>query len=144
MKGKICLFVALPVLCLGLVCGWFGKGLASPESALPGSEQDPLVTKSYVDEMIGQIGKTAFEVVEVPAGKTLIGKAGTEIILRSGSALAIDSQLGGLSDVTAGADLRARQNIPANHLLIIPRDDGRGISASQNIIVMVRGDYEVI
>lgn len=85
----------------------------------PGSQQDPLVTQSYVEQRneqlkyyfeqrIGELssllqqmgdritamesspggsqpGGTAsvFEVVNVPAGKTLTGYAGTEVILRA-------------------------------------------------------------
>jgi len=121
----------------GVLAGWFGKGLAAGEPVLPGSEQDPLVSRSYVD------AKLKMAVVEVPAGKQLIGFGGTEIIVRSGSATAIDSELGGLSDVTAGKDLRRGEQAPVNHLLIVPRDDGRGIQAVTPLFVMVRGNYKL-
>ncbi len=143
---KHCKTIILGICALGLslALGWFGRGLAAPESVLPGSESDPLVTKSYVDAKIASsMPESGLAVVEVPAGYSLIGSAGAEIILRGGTAKAIDSQLGGLSDVTSGADLRSGQNIPANHLLIIPRDDGRGILAVNDVIVLVRGRYEV-
>ena len=74
----------------------------------------------------------------------LIGDAGSEIILRSGSATAITSPSGGLSDVTAGTDITEGKPIPANHLLIIPRSDGRGIFVTKNsTFVMVRGGYTI-
>ena len=93
-------------LALGGVLGWVGKGMAAGEP-LPGSEQDPLVSKSYVDSkieaLLSQLSTGAqMEVVELPAGQKLIARAGTEIIVRSGSAVVIDSELGGLCDVTAG------------------------------------------
>jgi len=44
-------------------------------------------------------------VVELSSGQSLIGYSGTEIILRSGAATVIDSELGGLCDFTAGSDL---------------------------------------
>jgi len=132
-------------LALGGVLGWVGKGMAAGEP-LPGSEQDPLVSKSYVDSkieaLLSQLSTGAqMEVVELPAGQKLIARAGTELIVRSGSAVVIDSELGGLCDVTAGKDLRKGENAPANHLLLVPRDDGRGIQAVSGTIVMVRGTY---
>ena len=124
----------------------------------PGTESDPLVTLSYVNRSIEQV-KTyidqkvsnsnntstsdSLEVVNVEKGKFLIGEAGTEIILRGGSAKAIVSNLGGLSDITEGVDLGKDVSIPANHLLIIPRDDGRGVYCVTDSIFMVRGGYEI-
>lgn len=83
------------------------------------------------------------EVVELRNGQKLIGKAGTEIILRGGKAKAIAGKLGGLSDVTGAVDIKMDQNIPPNHLLIIPRDDGRGVYVEEYAIFMVRGEYEI-
>lgn len=125
----------------------------------PGSESDPLVTlsyvnrsieqiKNYIDEKVsnlsgGTISENELVVVNVPKGSYLFCSAGTEIILRGGKAKAVVSTLGGLADVTAGTDLEKDANIPSNHLLIIPRDDGRGAYAITDAIFMVRGRYEV-
>ena len=129
----------------------------------PGSELDPLVTLSYVEKKIEQLkyyvdtelGKKntgnettwSWAVVEVPAGKSLICKDGTEIILRSGEARAIaivvNGVMNGLTDITVGKDLAMEENIIANHLLIIPRDDGRGARALTNSFFLVKGDYEI-
>lgn len=136
MKRYISILVIAACIVAGVVIGWFGRGFAA-SSALPGTEEDPLVSKSYVD------ARTKLQVVDLPQGKSLIGFAGTEIILRSGTATVIDSSLGGLCDVTGGIDLRKGWEVPANHLLIIPRDDGRGVKATVNAILMVRGKYEI-
>ncbi len=129
----------------------------------PGSEQDPLVTLSYVEKKIEQLkyyvdtelGKKntgsdkvgTWIVVEVPAGNSLICKDGTEIILRSGEARAIaivvNGIMNGLTDITAGKDLAMEESIKANHLLIVPRDDGRGARALTNSFFLVKGDYEI-
>ena len=83
----------------------------------------------------------------MPAGKSLICKDGTEIILRSGEARAIaivvNGVMNGLTDITVGKDLAMEENIIANHLLIIPRDDGRGARALTNSFFLVKGDYEI-
>ncbi len=138
-------------------------------NAEPGSTEDPLVTKnyvesqnqqlkSYIDESIknlkdslgGSSGQTnlegnssSYEIVEVAKGKKLVVSASTEIILRAGIAKAIDSKYGGLADVTQGIDLKLNQNIPSNHLLIIPRNDGRGAHAVTDCIFMVKGSYTI-
>lgn len=129
----------------------------------PGSEDDPIVTLSYLEQKIqqlkyyidenntssnesetdGSIKNSTFEVVELNKGKVLIGEAGTEIILRSGQATAITSALGGLSDVTGAIDLKENEQVPTNHLIIIPRDDNRGIAALENCFVMVKGGYKI-
>ncbi|HHY03736.1 MAG TPA: hypothetical protein GX534_00915 [Thermoanaerobacterales bacterium] len=118
----------------------------------PGSEGDPIVTKSYVDGIIQNLkqyidaksgGSNSLEVIYLAKGEKLIGSKGTEIILRSGNASVIDSIGGGLADVTAGKDLTKVDKAPKNHLLIVPRDDGRGIIAESNVVVIVRGDISV-
>ena len=82
-----------------------------------------------------------FEVVKVDAGKSVIGSASTEIILRSGTATAIAGASGGVSDVTEGVDLSQDTSVTKNHLLIIPVDDGRGIRCTSVCYVMIKGDY---
>jgi hypothetical protein len=124
----------------------------------PGSEDDPLITlsyfnkeidklKSYIDNKLESFGSgrdsNKLEVVELEAGQSLIGEAGAEIILRGGKASVIAGELGGLSDITDGKDLFMDAMIPANHLLIIPRDDGRGAYVVENAIFLVRGAYEI-
>lgn len=132
------LWLAGTLVLAAVMVVWLGKGQAAAEPVLPGSEDDPLVSRSYVD------AKLRVFVVEVPAGKELIGSAGTEIIVRSGSAAVIDSELGGLCDITAGRDLRLNEQAPANHLLIVPRDDGRGIKAETALFVLIRGSYKLL
>lgn len=85
---------------------------------------------------------TTFEVVNVKENETLICDAGTEIIVRSGKFTALGSVGGGLSDVTSGKDLATDEVITNNHLLIVPRTDGRGIKASMAGAVMIKGNYE--
>ncbi len=114
--------------------------------------EDPLITESYLKNVFMKEVKdyidadkvsTSFAVVTVPKNKKMIGAAGSEIILRGGTAEVIASELGGLSDVTFAGDLVDGASVPANHLLIIPRDDGRGFKAITDVIVMVKGGYEI-
>ena len=130
------LVYAVLMVSLGAALGWFGKGFAASDMPLPGSEGDPLVTRAYVESRL------KMSVIELAPGQILRGYSGTEIILRGGQATVIDSDLGGLCDVTQGVDLGGGSAVPANHLLLVPRDDGRGIRATTDVIVMVRGGFK--
>ncbi|AUG58705.1 hypothetical protein [Acetivibrio saccincola] len=84
--------------------------------------------------------------LELEEGQTLIVGESGEIILRGGKAKAIAGEAGGLSDVTAGSgvDITTGQDVPLNHLLLISRDDGRGLKVvSSKAWVLVKGPYTI-
>lgn len=138
--------------------------------AAPGDSNDPIVVLSYLNDRIKALvsdykldelenlqkkvdglagggtggSSAALEVVEIRAGEKLIAGAGTELILRGGKAFVIGSELGGISNVTAGKDFVSGMEFVANHLMIVPRDDGRGAYTNDYAIFMVRGAYEII
>lgn len=132
--------------------------------AEPGDDSDPVISlsyiqntvipelKAYVDEKFSSVSNgassggeaSAFKVVELKKGEKLIANAGCEIILRMGSATVIATEKGGLADTTAGYDLPNLTPMPSNHLLIVPLGDGRGFVADTDVIVMVKGGYNVI
>ena len=148
MKKKTMTAIAVLLVLL------FSLSTTSGADSAPGSEFDPLVSKSYVDMLFKDLeesfedkvseggGSAVFQVVEVPAHTDVIGYEGTEMILRSGTAYAIDNGVDGISDLTAGADLKGGVQIQKNHHLLVPRSDGRGISCSGLCYVMIKGDYE--
>ncbi|MDR1532741.1 MAG: hypothetical protein LBS62_11285 [Clostridiales bacterium] len=136
----------------------------------PGSAEDPVVSKSYVDEQINRLAQLintappdtvpspapaqspalpapAFTPVEAAEGQIVIGHEGTEIILRSGSALGYaggsSSEANGLVDMTDGTEISHGDIIFTNHLIIVPRYDGRGVRATTNAWFIIRGGYEL-
>ena len=128
----------------------------------PGGTDDPVVTKSYIIEKVvpdikayidekiasasgqGSASRSdSFIVVNLKAGEKIIGESGCEVILRMGSASIIATAKGGLVDTTAGYDLSNGSSMPSNHLLIIPVSDGRGVIATSDAIVMVKGGYRL-
>ena len=135
--------------------------------AKPGTEGNPLVTKLYMDAVVDGVKETvtkleariaslekggstvetapaaSWEVIEVKGGKSVLGGEGTEIVLRSGNAVAVDNGANGVSDLTAGQDLMGGTKISPNHLLLVPRQDGRGIRCENNCWVMVLGEYTI-
>ncbi|MBQ3109793.1 MAG: hypothetical protein IJC69_01445 [Clostridia bacterium] len=112
-------------------------------AAEPGSPEDPLISKSYVEtNLIPYVNKvSSYTVVNLSANQMLIGDAGCEIILRMGTATVIATEKGGLCDITLGGDWPHGSAVPANHNLIVPLSDGRGIKADTDIIIMVKGTY---
>ncbi|MDO5713767.1 MAG: hypothetical protein Q4Q07_04985 [Tissierellia bacterium] len=110
---------------------------------------DPLITLSYLNERLENLGSSTpvatgnLTVVELKPGQSLIGAAGTEMILRTGKATAIASENGGLADLTEGKDIPSGGKIIANHNILLPRSDGRGLKSVTKTIVIVRGTYKV-
>ena len=135
-----------------------------------GSSEDPLVTLSYINgtfrrdlkaELLTEIGAgtaetesgasaSGYKVERLTKGQSLRAKDSCEIILRSGGATVfVESEENrtagiGLSDVTGGAELTDGTSVPKQHLLIVPRGDGRGVTAeTDEAYFMVRGEYEI-
>jgi len=86
---------------------------------------------------------TEFKIITLSEGETITCEAGTEIIVRSGKSIVITSETssGGISDITAGKDLSNGEEIINNHLLIVPKTDGRGIKATVTGAIMIKGNY---
>lgn len=123
---------ALVLLAAVAVLAGAGAGHLRATAAEPGSDADPLVAKSYVDKLV------ALKVLELKAGQTLRAEAGAELVLRAGRAVALTGPQGGLADLTAGRDIQAGEPVPANHLILVPRTDGRGIKALTPVVLLVR------
>lgn len=178
-------YILVILLCVG--SGIIIYDRIDAASGTPGTIEDPLVSKSYVDlkheELLGQVeamlaegsltlGTTepvivediyqyidnrllgvdsgngtasiGFKVIELNAGDTLTCDESTELILRAGEATAVGNASGdGLANVTLGKDIKQGENINKNHLLIVPRSDGRGIKASVKCYVMIKGTYKI-
>ena len=123
-------------------------------AADPGSNEDPLVTLSYINDVLMPQVKSyvdsktttsgdGFKIVNLNAGQTVIAQASTEMILRMGNAQIVATAKGGVADVTQGIDLQNGAVMPANHLLIVPLDDGRGAQMLSDGIIMIKGSYTI-
>lgn len=163
------------VLAAGVTAGLFAvrAWAAARPAPEPGSADDPVVTRSFVEEYVTRAlqgltpaapgapgtvpaapgtGVAApppaplpLEVVQLAPGQRLVAEGGTEIILRTGKVKVATepASLGGLSDLTAGRDVANGQDVAANHLLLVPRSDGRGVVATTAAILLVRGAFAV-
>ena len=151
MKKSLCKKLLVMSLCVIAWCVTIPSMAANP-----GSEEDPLVSmsyindvlmpqvRSYVDSKTATAGGESYELVNLKKGQTVIGTQSTEFILRMGSATIVATDKGGVADVTAGIDLSNGTPMPANHLLIVPFDDWRGVSMQTDGIVMIKGSYSIV
>ncbi|CAM3776148.1 hypothetical protein [Marinicrinis lubricantis] len=141
---------------------WLGSQWTSiaETSGSPGTVNDPLVTKGYVDQKINELAQqigsggagtgsnqgtaSSLEIITLAPGETLYAGEGTEFTLRVGTAYAVSNDANGIPDVTEGTNIEKGSVIPRDHLLLFPRE-GRGIQADAdqkgNVIVMVVGSY---
>ena len=70
---------------------------------------------------------------------------GTEFILRSGLARAVVLIEGnGLTNLTTGRNLKHGDLIERDHLILSPRDDGRGIITETEVILLVKNKYRIV
>ena len=108
------------------------------------------VADAYAQEVESLMGTSSgsgtassvFSVVTVKAGQQLLGSTGCELLLRSGSATCVAASAPGLVDSTEGSTLASGGAVQPNHLYLITAD-GRGLKATADATVMVRGSYTI-
>jgi hypothetical protein len=123
--------------------------IASVGAGSAGASDEAFVN-AVADAVIAKMGNqqqnsgvsTGYKKVEVPAGKTVSGKIGTEILLRLGGASCVASGDTGLIDLTGGGTLSNGKALVPNHLYIVTID-GRGFKTGSNATLFIRGDYTV-
>ncbi|MBW7475010.1 hypothetical protein K0T92_09655 [Paenibacillus oenotherae] len=165
LKQKAMILVAVVAISAGIAIGtqWPTRAEGEAAQAAPGSVDDPVVTKSYVDGKIagltgsnngGKDGSTqegtkeaeSVKIVNVSPGQMLIAKDGSEAVVRAGKAVAYSPDSNGIADVTDGTDIKSGSRVLNNHLILFPRG-GRGLmpeSGQKNgLTVMVTGGYEI-
>ncbi len=134
------------------------------------SQNDPLVSLSYVNDILGpqimaevlakiesqyvkidaitDISSGDYTLVTLNRGETLMSKGICEIVLLSGNSTVVVTSSSniaageGIVDVTDGTVLTNGILVKSNHKIIIPKADGRGMTAtSDSVTLLVKGDY---
>ena len=132
-------------------------GIAVYAATNYGSEDDPLITKSYLDEVVQpkleaelktQIDAAKkniqssipgeFTELTLSAGQSVKCGLGSEFLLRSGSAKA----LGALADTTDGGSAANGVGLTANHMYLAS-EEGSGLTTSGSAVVLVSGSFSV-
>jgi hypothetical protein len=164
-KG-ICLAIAVSVF---FTLGVFGADAGSEsdpvvtksylDSRLNGisgitDEQKKEITDSIIKELTPVIqtatgssnssseSRSQYQPVFVEKGKIIYGSEGTELILRSGKGQIYIKGVDGIVNATTGQNMKSG-NAVMNNVMIVPRDDGRGIKVTEDAWFLVRGDYEI-
>ena len=151
------------IICLSLSFAGTASG------AEPGDALDPLVSKSYVDSKISEtlsglsssnlsedeiVNKVLSKInasagsqyvpVSASAGSIVVGGEGAEIILRSGSGVGYVIGSDGMVDATTGTDIKNGAKVEKNHMLIVPRNDGRGVKVTSDAWFIIKGSYNIL
>ncbi|EKD83275.1 MAG: hypothetical protein ACD_39C00775G0002 [uncultured bacterium] len=99
-------------------------------SQSPGSVGDPLVSKSFVDHFL------KFRSVMLPTDSTIKPEAGAMLIVRSGQ-LRLEAPKGKtLIDLTAGREIAGGNDLPPNHLIIVP-DSAEYVLKARNTTMLL-------
>ena len=125
-----------------------------------GTLEDPLITYSYLEEVLTPqlngffddrlsqaMGETTesgvFELVSLDRGQRLMTSTGSEMILRSGSAAANGGTSPVLLDVTDGSALEQNAALQLNHMVLSPNTNNGLIAMSDEVEVLVSGTYSI-
>ena len=112
-------------------------------AAAGGLQSDALVdaVAARAADMVNA-GAAKWQVIRVPAGKTLTGQVGCQMLLRLGSASCVSSGATGLIDLSGGTVLGSGGALQANHLYMVTID-GRGFRAGADATVLICGSYTI-
>ena len=107
------------------------------------------VVDSIANDVVAQIKNegitvgTSWEVVQIPAGKSLVGQVGTEIVPRLGSATVYSTGSVGIVNLTSGGMTNPGAAVTANNLYLVSIAD-RGVTAGKSgATVLVSGSYTI-
>jgi len=153
MKNKIILMFQIFIFSIAVVITVYAADQESNDNST--------ATKSYVDDKITQLLQTlesggtinvtsssgkaegGYVPVHVGVGQKLVGEEGTEAILRVGRSFAVVPGEESLIDVTSGTELSDKGELKKNHVIIIPRNDGRGVRVVEDAWFLVKGGYTI-
>lgn len=124
-----------------------------------GTKDDPLITKSYLDEVLtpelmaqfsaqldaagGTSGDGTFTVVTLRKGQKITCQVGCELMLRIGSASASGPDSPVLVDTTSGTTLENGGALVKNHLYMATIVNNGLTASTDNTKVLVSGEYTV-
>ncbi len=124
-----------------------------------GTKDDPLITKSYLDEVLtpelmaefnaqldaaqGSSGDGTFTVVTLSRGQKITCQVGCEIMLRIGSASASGPDSPVLVDTTSGTTLENGGALVKNHLYMATIVNNGLTASADGTKVLISGEYTV-
>lgn len=122
MKRKFILFL--------MIAGLFQPPLFAEG---PGTTSDPLITKSYIDQLF------RFRSMVIPSGDKIKLNSGTLLVVRSGRLKLRSPDKKGLIDLTEGKEILSGTFLPANHLLLVPDSSEYVVEAQALTLILAVG-----
>ncbi len=127
-----------------------------------GTQDDPLITKSYLDEVLeprleadfkaeldaalaeADTGSGEdFKVITLSAGQTVVCDVGCEVMLRIGSASAAGADFPVLVDTTSGESVSNGSAMKANHLYMVTIKGNGFVAGAATTKLLIKGSYTV-
>ncbi len=153
-KKKLCI-----ALCIAAALA-VGTGAVAYARSTYGTEDDPLITLSYLQERFkpqimdeveellgsgtaGSSPQGSFAVVTLSRGQTLTGQAGCQVMLRIGSSQAAGSDYPALIDTSTGGELADGGAMVKNHLYMVTISGNGLMASSDGTKVLVSGEYSI-
>ena len=115
-----------------LFCSGMKVGAATNE---PGSEGDPIITRSYLEQQLGQLENGGYRCITLKKGEVLSGAQGAQVILYTGTATVI----GSLIDITTGTLVTEGAKAEKYHSYLVPAD-GSGFTAQATCVIFLSGE----
>lgn len=154
-KKRLMICVAAAVLLLG--------GIGVYAATAYGTQSDPLITRSYLDQVFapdmealfqaeldsavsaleGQVSGDEFTVLTLSQGQKVTCGVGCEIMLRIGTAKSTGADYPVLVDTTTGDSVADGQALTANHLYMVTIKENGITATSATVKVLIKGDYAV-
>jgi hypothetical protein len=143
MKKKILGLLLVGVLATAMFRFGMVAGATSNE---PGSTKDPLITQSYLEKRLDELGnesnstQSGYKKVSVTKGKQLIVEEGCEFVIYSGEASVFGDK--GIIDLSNGvlAKMNSKSVRYANYLS--PANES-GVKATVSCVIYVKGGYSI-
>lgn len=168
MKNKKLVTILAIIMTVAVIIG-----VSAYAASNYGTTSDPLITLSYIDDVltadlfesfqkklddaVAKLETTltsaisgidsgdveGYKVVTLSSGQKITGSVGCEIMLRIGTATCKASSSPGLIDMTTGGTIDNGSSLTKNHLYLVTID-GSGITATADTVkVLVRGSYTI-
>lgn len=137
------------ILMAAVLAVTFRAGVAiGAQNGVPGSVNDPLITKSYLDARLAQLEKEnagntvsqGMTKLTLAKGDIVSGGEGTMFVLISGSASASGSSM---VNITGGESLSDGMTI-SKYNTYLSTDSTGAIRAESSAVVFVSGRYEIV
>ncbi len=155
---------AILIICLVLAAALLSAAVYAAVSY--GSEEDPLITKSYLDEVLQPRLEADFEaeldaaidaalenaetessgdfvVITLSSGQSVRCGVGCELMLRIGSAKAQGADYPVLVDTTTGESVASGTAMKTNHLYMVTIDGNGFTATAATTKLLIKGDYTI-